>query len=437
MIGRGLSLGLGATAALAIGAGVASPASAQERFSVDAALSGGIANNPFLQGGDTSTTASATLTVSPSYSIDQGLTQFAIAGNATVTEYLSRYPNSDSFSVSGMGAHQLSERTSLNARLNYVNSVVGAFNDTGVIGSGLIIPGVTPVFPTATADPNTVLTPAVTPITTGIISNLATDPSLGGIGRRRQNYSAGAGISMGLGPRDRIGLDTSISANRTASGALDDFNSVSQQVNYSRAIRQGFDVTAGVVVSHVDYLRRRQFDATTIQPTVGTTYLIAQNTSLSLSVGVSIVKTDLATIGDTRTSTSLSAQGSLCRQSGRVNGCLSLSRTAVPSSIGGVRIQTAASLSGGMRISERSSASASVSYSRSGAPLIDVATTPVLFSGDTEYLSANGSYNRRLSQRVSAFVSAGVSKVYGDQSFGRDPSYEARGGVRVRFGALR
>ena len=432
---RRLSFGMGASVLVA-GIGISAPAAAQDRLTVDASLSGGVASNPFLEnGGNTPTTASATLSISPAYLIDRGLTRFELRGDATITEYLKRYPNSDSFGVSASGSHRVSERTSLNAQLGYTNSVVGAFNDLGVAGTGIIIPSITPVLPAAAADPNTVIQPALTPPALGIGSNLTTDPSLGGIGRRRQSYTGGAGFSTGLGERDRVDFGVSVVASRARAGALDDFNYVAPHLGYRRAIRQGLDITADVGVGHANYLRTRQGDATTFSPSLGTSYRIAEGTSLNLSVGVTIVQARLLQAGASRTTTSFSGQASLCKQDSRWNACISGSRAALPSAAQGVRLQTAVSLSAGIRLSERDTLSASSSYSRSGAPLgVTPTTVPIAFSTRTEYLSLRGQYDRRLSQRLFGFVSAGAAKAYGDQRSSGDPSYEARVGVRIRFG---
>ena len=438
MTGRGLSLraGIGASAALLVGIGAASPASAQSGLSVDASLSGGVASNPFLQTGDTPLSGSATLEVSPSYLLDMGVTRFAVRGDATLTEYLKRYRNSDSYSLDASGTHQVSERSTLSARLGYVNSVVGAFNDSGIIGSGVIIPGVTSTLPAAPVDPNSAIQPAISPVTLGNVYNVTTDPSLGGIGQRRQSYSAGAGYGTGLGPRDRLNLDLSVVASRSGRGSFDDFNYVTQQIGYRRALKPGVDITADFTLGRADYLGRRSSDSVSYLPTVGGSFRLGESTSLNLGVGVSVVRTNLTAPGATRTSTNLSAQGSLCKQDARTNACLSLSRAAVPSVAQGVRIQSAASLSAGMRVSERGSASVQVSYSRSGEPLGDV-TNSTLFVSHTEYVNVRGDYSQRLSQRLSAFVSAGGARVYGDESVSRGANYEVRAGVRVRFGALR
>ena len=299
-----------------------------------------------------------------------------------------------------------------------------------------VVPGVTTVLPAVPADPNSAILPDLAPPTLGIVSNLTTDPSLGGIGLRRQSYAGGVGYTTGLGPRDRVDLDLSVVANRTGGGTLDDYNYVTQRVSYRRAINAGFDIAANLAVGQVDYLGQRQNDATTYEPSLGTTYRIAQGTSLSLSVGVSIVRTNLLADGDTRTSTNLSVQGSLCKQDTRWNACFSAARTAVPSSAQGVRIQTTGSVTLGMRLNERSSFSASSSYSRSGGSLGYVAV-PAFYADRTEYVSVRGEYDRQLRPRLSAFVSGGGARVFGDPRFVRDPNYEVRVGVRVRFGAVR
>lgn len=432
--GRALVWGARATAALAVVAGADAPAWAQERFSVDASIGAGVAKNPFLEAGDTPVVASATLKVTPSYSLDDGLTRFVLTGDAAITEYAQRYRNSDSFALTGAASHRLSTRNSVSARVGYLNSVVGAFND--LVAVGMLTPGLG-VSPIAAPDAGagTGVDIPVQPLPV-VVVDPTINPSLGGIGRRRQSYSGGAGMNLGLGARDRLDLDLNLFAIRTSGRSLDDYNYVTQRVGYRRAIDQGFDITADVLVSRADYLGRRQNDATVIQPTVGTSYRIAENLSLDLSVGVAIVRTDLAAAGATRTNTSFSAQGRLCKQDSRTSSCFALSRTALPSAIDGVRVQTAASISASMRTSERGSASVSTSYSRSSEPLSDI-TLGGLVPTRTEFLSVRGDYSHRLSPRLAGFVSVGGARVYDRGTLSRDPSYDVRAGLRIRIGALR
>ena len=431
------SLSAGTAAALIIVVGAATPALAQGRLTVDTSVSGGVASNPFLASGDTPVTGSATVQVSPNYQYDLGLTRFSLSGTATVTEYLDRYPSSDSFSVNGSGVHQLSSRSALRARLGYVNSIVGAFNEVGLLAPGIVVPGQDPISPVATPiDAASGLLSPVTPVNLGVSSDLLIDPSLGGIGRRRQTFTGGGGISTGLGPRDRVDLDLSVAAVRSGGVTLNDFNYVTQSIGYRRAIRPGFDLTAGVLAGKTDYLRQRQNDAITLQPNVGASYLLATGVSLNLAVGVSIVRSEMILPRATRTTTSFSAQGNLCKQDARTNACLSVSRAALPSSIGGIRMQTAASVFATMRVGERSSVSISALYSRSGEPLIDPSLIG-LTSTCTDVYSTRGDYSRRLSPRLSAFVSAGATRADENIGLSRGASYDLRTGVRARFGAIR
>ena len=87
-----------------------------------------------------------------------------------------------------------------------------------------------------------------------------------------------------------------------------------------------------------------------------------------------------------------------------------------------------------MRLNERSSLSASASYSRSGEPLGAV-NNPALFSPRNEFVNVRADYDRSIGRRLSAFASLGAARAYGDRFVRREANYEARAGLRVRFGA--
>ena len=416
-------------AILALGAGtVCVPVGAQERLTVDVGAGAGVATNPFLQSGSTEASPSLNLQVTPTYIVDREFTRFRLRGDVSVAQYLRDYGTNDSYSLDADATHRLSSATQVSARVGYINSVVGGFNDAGVIGRDVIIPGLTPE--PDLVDPVPVVGPDL-PI--GGLPGVITDPSLGGLGERRQSYQAGLGLQTMLSPRDRISFDLSANASRFDGEGFNEFNYFAQRTAYSRVLDEGTEISANILVGRSDYAGTRLGDSTIIQPSVGFSKRLSSGLRLGLEAGVSIVR--LNDLTGTDTSTGASGSVNLCQQDTRWNACLSASRSYVPSSVQGVRPQTAISASGGFRLSARDTFSLRASYSYVG----DVVGDPLLTDfadRSTSFFSAKGDYARIISPRLSAFASAGVSRA-DDDLISRDANLEARVGLRYRFGAIR
>lgn len=424
---------LWSAATLALGGGVVcAPAAAQERFTVDVAAGAGVATNPFLRADSAETSPSLTVQITPVYVVDMSLTQIQVRGDVALTQYLRDYGTNDSYSLDATVTRRLNERSQLSGRVGYINSVVGAFNDAGVIGRGVILPGITPGFdlPTGTADGGAV---GGTDLADGLLPGIITDPSLGGLGERRQSFQAGIGFQSMLSPRDRIDLNLSGTANRYGGQGVNEFNYFAQRAGYTRILDEGTELSANILVGRSDYLGTRVDDATIIQPDVAFSKRLASGLRLGVSAGVSIVRQN--DITGTRTSTGASGSIDLCREDTRWNACLSGSRSVVPSAAQGVRPQTAVSASGGYRLSPRDTFSLRASFSHVGNALGDLATTGVA-TRSTDFLSVKGDYRRIISPRLSAFVSAGVARAYDDLA-SRRANVEARAGLSYRFGANR
>jgi hypothetical protein len=139
---------------------VMTPAAAQNRLTVDASASVGVATNPFLDVGSTPTAISPTLDLQASF-------------------YNHDYGTNASATIQGSGTHKLSEYTSINASLGYFNTIVGTLNNVRV-PVGIVVP--------VGSD----------------LPDFVNDPALGGIGRRRQSYQASGNLVSMLSPRDQV-----------------------------------------------------------------------------------------------------------------------------------------------------------------------------------------------------------------------------------------
>lgn len=390
-------------------AAIAAPAWAQERLAGDVSLSGGISVNPFQQAdsASTPTVGSATLEVRPEWTLLAPLTTVRISGAARVTEYFSTYPTNDSYSLNIAGERRTGENSQLNAELGYSNTVIGSFLRADV-------PVEAPELPT---------------FLPGFVDNVA----LGVAGERQSTYQGMVGYTDQIGPYDTLAGRVTFSAVRYSDDTLlEEYDSVTPGISYSRLLDEGFSVGANVDVNLVEYRGQRLGDGYVVTPTLQVFRTLDSRWSLAASAGVSIARYD--ELVGSRSSTGFAGSLSACRRADRSNICLTASRQQTPSSLQGIRNATSVSFDAGLRLSPRSDLSVIARYSRSSAPLIDSVDLGWR-DGAVEFLEAGVTYNHRLAERLYGFASGGVIKTYTDD-LSRPANAELRAGVRYRFGRL-
>jgi hypothetical protein len=289
--------------------------------------------------------------------------------------------------------------------------------------------------PVATTDPAAPIGVVETPLPAAQLPGFLADPSLGGFGQRRQTYQATGGITTALSSRDQVSANVSASVNRYG-GGFSDFNYVSPSLSYSRALGDRFNIGAALQVGFSDYLRSSIGDATIYSPALTASRGLSNGWQLSASVGASIVDFG-RTVGPGARGTATTFSGSIqaCKQTTRVNMCLDASRQASPSAVQDIRVQTTVGASVGLRFTARDSASLYGSYSHTGDSL---SYSPLVGQTDVslDYLALGGSYSRQLRPALSAFASAGYGKAFNDV-VQRDASLSARVGLSYRFGGNR
>lgn len=396
-----------AASAIVSSAFFALPSAAQD-LTVDAAVSAGAASNPYQREGDTPTSLSTTVDLRPMWTIERPLTTLRLEGDVSATFYNKGYGTNERVLLRGAGTHKLSEYTTINSELGYTNSILGSVNEIRV--------------PIGVVLPDTRL-----PV-------LINDPVSGGIGGRFQSYQVVGGISTLLSPRDRLMADVSVSANRYKQSQFQDFNYSSNNVGYSRAIDENFDIGVNFAVNLSDYLKTSIGDATIYTPSFTASMALKKGWTLQASVGAALARVEGLT-GDNRSSTTLNGSIALCKRDARWNLCINAARQTVPSAFEGVRSQNNISLSAGYRAGPQDSLSLVASYSHSDGPLDDAAVING-FDGSVDFVVASGNYSHQFRSALAAFVSAAYAKTYGDR-LNRDANLTASVGISYRFGARR
>ena len=384
--------------------GLVVPAAAQERLTVDASASVGVATNPFLQSGSTPLAINPTISVHPIWTRESPLTTLQVEADLQAAFYNRGYGTNGSVTAQGSGSHKLSEYTTLGASVGYINSIVGVQTDFRVpIDAGVPIGAALP----------------------GVLI----DPALGGIGRRRQTYQASSNIVTLLSPRDQIELAMAVSLNRFDGTGFNSFNYVAPSASYTRSLSDKFSVGASVGVGFSDYLGTAVSDATIYQPTVTVSRVISERWTLNGSLGAAIVNLN-EPFGQTSTSTSFNGTADLCRRDTRWTACLTLSRQTVPSAFQGVRTQSSAATTLGYRLNEKDDLSIIGGYSHASGTL-QRTTLAAVNSNSVDFANASVNYTHRFRPTLSGFGNLGYAKAF--DGFGRDANLTAVVGVTYRF----
>ncbi len=386
---------------------MAVPVAAQERLTVDASASVGIATNPFLQSGSTPVAINPTIGVHPIWTRESPLTTLQVEADLQAAFYNRGYGTNSSVTVQGSGTHKLSEYTTLGASVSYLNSIVGIQTDFRV-PVGTVVP------------------------VGAVLPDVLIDPALGGIGQRRQAYQASSNIVTLLSARDQIELAVEVSLNRLEGTGFNNFNYASPSFSYTRSLSEKASIGARLGVGFSNYLGTTVGDATIYQPVLTGSRIISERWTLKGSLGAAIVNLN-EPFGQTNTTTSLNGAADLCRRDARWTACFTLSRQTVPSAFQGVRTQNSIAATLGYRLNEKDDLSIIGSYSHASGPL-QRNTLGTVNSESVDFANASVNYTHRFRPTLSGFGNLGYAKAF--DGFGRDANVTVVAGVTYRFNGL-
>lgn len=393
------------------------------RFSADAGLTEGFSSNPFLGNNGERQSVFAEISFSPRYLLLEPTASTSLFGYYRRAQYFSTDQSSQSYALGGSHTRQVDPLTSLTLGVDF-NSVIAGERQP------LFVSPLDPPEPTVPggADPGTPPT-GEAPTDPGGIPDVVTDPTLVGTGQRTSMLNVSGSLSTRLSGFDT--LSASMNATRTfqGSGPAADYRTVSGSAAYSRTLSPRSSGGLQMSVSRTNYLGSDAqgvggFDSAVIQPQLTFQTQLTPRINLSAALGAMFIKSS----GGRSDSNSISGSFSACRNGQNDSMCISVSRDAVATGIGGVRKQFGASFSYSHRLGPYDTLGTTLSYSRySSVDEIDP-------SG--ENLSTNVIWSTRLSERLSG----GVSLSLRDQSNAvRSASADYNGQVYVsmRIGRLR
>ncbi|MBW8295253.1 hypothetical protein [Sphingopyxis sp.] len=374
-------------------------------MTLDVSVGGGIATNPFLDG-NSKTSGSATIALSPSVFIEDELGETRLSGDLLLTQYFQRYGNDISGALEAATVRRLDERTQLEIG-------VSARTSRSALRDSLI-------FAPTPSDMPGPLVPPVSPIL---------DTTLAGTRARTTSIGTTIGIAHELDELSGVNAGVELNGTYVGNDAGFDYRSASAYLGYQRKLSPRTSVTMGTQVGGVDYLGRRTGDSLIVSPRVGVQQQLSERMNLIADAGISFVRT--AVIGGHSERVTFAGSLGLCDRGPNRSLCLSASRSAQPTALGGVSTVTTAALSYDARLSRVDRLALGARYGRTnedgaGLPLVRV----------TDFVGASATYSRDISERVAMTVTPSYAKLFDDLQ-PRRANYSIMFGLTMKFGKLR
>ena len=384
----------------------AAAAQTKPRVTVDVSVNGTADSNPFLEPGGAST-LSGTLQVDPKVYWEDETTSVVVDASLRMTQYLQRYGNDISGRVGVLAKRQLSTRTSLSATAGFQTSR-STLKDffLGSLGAPL--------------DP--VQFPDVT----------FSDVTITGRRTRVQTLDASLGLDHVISEDSGVNVFAATTYSQFSGSDQFDFRTGSVGANYRWQLSERTNITAGVTGTIADYIGTKDGDARIISPQVGINNQINERVSWTANLGVSLASIDNA-LGASRTKTYITGAFSICDKGVESALCGSISRSAEPTALGGVRAVTNLAVIYDKQLSRNERLILSARYGQTSQ-----ASAPLSVNGvrNSQIYGVSGTYSKDISERLAFVVTPSFTKVV-ERRFRDEANYAITVGIRLRLGKLR
>jgi hypothetical protein len=372
---------------------------------VDVSLGGTVASNPYLLTRDDTGSVGVNGTIRPFVIATEDATTVRLEGILLI-ENFDDYGTDESAEVSASILHNLNERTTVSADVGFRSSEAGARRFYGGGNLDNLQPGEFPDY--------------------GPI-----DPTLGNVSGRSSRLDVNAGLRQAVSARGTVDLSMGIGLTRVEGAFGQDYRDSRTAFSYAQTISERTSVRFSADVGYADYFDRRAGDGLFATTLVGADHQLSESMYGSFQLGVSYADVKSA-LGGREDLTSWAADLKLCDALARGNLCLNASRSAQPTSLGGITMVSAIGADYSRAIGIDGHASFTATYSKSG-----LSDSPVLLGRrKSEIAYVAGTYNHRLGDRVSAYVTPSFT-ANEDQFAGNAENYQVEVGITYRFGTLR
>ena len=335
----------------------------------------------------------------------------SVSAYAENTSYFRGLGNRQLFNVEATNTTQISEKTrlfgSLGFSADYGNQLSSRFFG---------------------APSYTVPTDPVIPETSVVVVS----PDLVALSQRQYRVFGRGGASFVVSPRDSI--DFSVGAQRAwftggAVGGSDllDYNLYDASAAWRRQINERLSAGVRVLASRSDYTMGRSI--TTYGPQLTADLQLDEQTQIGGAIGFFSTERDFGAPGVDRSSTDLAFDASLCRNLEYERFCGRIARRTQSAALGTAPTTTNLAADYSRRLSSRDQVQATVSF-------VTTEAVPEFATGRQNFYSVAGSFDRKISQRLSAGINLAARKY---TYAGPDPKADIGGSlfIRNRFGSVR
>ncbi|NJC04492.1 hypothetical protein GGQ97_000285 [Sphingomonas kaistensis] len=321
--------------------------------------------------------------------------------------YFRRYGNRQLFSVQGNNSTKISETV----------TAFGSAGFSGDFGAQLSSRFFDAPVNTAPVDP-------VIPEGSVIVVN----PDLAALSQRQYRIFGNGGLSFTLSPRDS--LTGTIGAQRAFfkgnAGNLLNYTQLDSTLAWNRQLDERLSAGVRLIASKSDYTLDRSI--LTYGPQVTANLRLDESLELDGAIGFVRTERDLGPLGES-SSTDLAFDASLCRNLEYERMCAAIARRTQSTSIGAAPTSSSLSANYSRRLNARDQIQLAIA-----ATTTDSARE--LGLGRQNFYSASGSFDRKISLRLSAGVNVAARKF---TIGGPDPKADIGGSlfIRNRFGSVR
>lgn len=346
----------------------------QVKASVDTTVRLGYDINPFLSEGRDLGSGVAQVDVRPALSYRTETGETVLSGHYDHSQYQRLYGHSDEYGATLDTRKRLSPSLNVFATLRY---------DSSVIGQGDSLAG------------NVAGTPPVD----------NTDVNLIGQRQRSNIYSAQAGGTYKLGPKDDISVDGGVTLthfpNRPAGSNSNDYGG---RIAYTHAVSDrtkiGFSESVYKIVYDIASL-----NTLVAEPALTFSTQFSPTWTFDASLGVSISSIEQPGVSGRERSISWAGSTNLCHKGSKNNFCFYASRSVSSSGFGGTTENDQAGLQFRQTLTEHLSAHANASYARTKSQIASL--------GIRQYVSADLGLDQRITRRLRIGVDGRYRDVFG------------------------
>jgi hypothetical protein len=383
-------------------------AEAETVAGLDVSVGGTAASNPYLVAGDDTGAVGANATIRPYVTLTDDDDTVTFDGTLNLESFFDDHGTDVSAQVGASAERRLDERTTVSGDIGYRSSESAARRFYNGPDLSNLEPGEFP-------------------------DNTVVDPTLGSIDGRTSTLDVNVSLTQAVSSNAQIVLTSGLGLTRVSeSSSGQDYRNTSTALSYSQRLNERTSLTLSINAGYADYFNRQAGDGLFSTALVGANHQLTETMYGSVQVGLSYAGVK-SIFGETEDIITWAANANLCDGLARGTLCVNGSRSAQPTSLGGVTMVTAVGVSYAREFGSAGHASFNASYSKSG---ISDSSPILLGRRKSEVASVSGTYRHLLGERLSAFITPSYA-ANDDEFIGKEENYQVLVGISYHFGQTR